>query len=459
MSDRRKRAKREPANDRPNVNPRRVAFDAIRAVTADNAYANLVLPRMLAETDNTGRDAGLATELTYGTLRSLGTLEAILTAASGRDMRELQQDLVDALCLGAYQLLYMRIPPHAAVATTVSLVKAAVSPRVSGLANAVLRKVAAKDLDEWAESLATGDRLADLSLRYAHPQWISTEFEAVLGPDELPAALAADNVAPPVHLCAKPGRITKGDLSRETRGGVHGQWSPYAVYLPSGDPGRVKSVATGLAHVQDEGSQLVAAALAEAPLEGPDRSWVDLCAGPGGKTALLGAIAAQRDAVIDAVEIQQHRAELVAKAAKGLPVTVHIGDGREFGEDGSADRVLVDAPCSGLGALRRRPEARWRKERGDVDGLVPLQRELLAAGLRLARTGGIVAYATCSPVIAETEEVVAAVLKAGGAELVRPQWLTGRVPDAERGDFAQLWPHRHGADAMFLALLRKTGNR
>ncbi|WP_051704121.1 RsmB/NOP family class I SAM-dependent RNA methyltransferase [Glycomyces sp. NRRL B-16210] len=457
MSDRRKRARREEANDRPNVNPRRVAFDAIRAVTADNAYANLVLPRMLAETDNTGRDAGLATELTYGTLRSLGTLEAILAAASGRDVRALQQDLVDALCLGAYQLLYMRIPAHAAVATTVSLVKAAVSPRVSGLANAVLRKVAAKDLDEWAEELATGDRLADLSLRHAHPKWITAEIEAVLGPDELPAALAADNVAPPVHLCAKPGRITKGDLSRESRGGVHGQWSPYAVYLPGGDPGRLKAVATGLAHVQDEGSQLVALALAEAPLEGPDRAWIDLCAGPGGKTGLLGALAAQREAALDAVEIQPHRAELVAKAARGLPVTVHTGDGRTFGEPGAFDRVLVDAPCSGLGALRRRPEARWRKQRSDIDDLAVLQRELLAAGLRLARPGGIVAYVTCSPVIAETEEVVAAVLKAGGAEPVRSEWLASRVPDSARGEASQLWPHRHGTDAMFLALLRKTG--
>jgi len=441
----------------PNVNPRRVAFDAIRAVTEDNAYANLVLPRMLAETDNTGRDAALATELTYGTLRSLGTLEAILAAASGRHIQQLQRDLVDALCLGAYQLLYMRVPPHAAVATTVSLVKAAVSPRVSGLANAVLRKVAAKDLEEWTGELATGDRRADLALRYAHPEWIVEEFEAVLGPDELPAALAADNVAPPVHLAAKPGRITKGDLSRETRGGEHGQWSPYAIYLPSGDPGKIRAVATGLAHVQDEGSQLVALALAEAPLEGPDKSWVDLCAGPGGKTALLGGLASQRDAHLDSVEIQAHRAELVAKAARGLPVTVHTGDGREFGEPGSADRVLVDAPCSGLGALRRRPEARWRKGRSDIDDLAVLQKELLTAGLRLARPGGIVAYVTCSPVIAETEDVVGSVLKAGGADLVRPEWLTSRVPDSARGDFVQLWPHRHGTDAMFLALLRKHG--
>lgn len=461
MSDNRNRSRGKRPRDegeraRPHVNPRRVAFDAISAVTADNAYANLVLPRMLAETDNTGRDAALATELAYGTLRSLGTLEAILAAASGRDVRELQQDLVDALCLGAYQLLYMRIPPHAAVATTVSLVKAAVSPRVSGLANAVLRKVAAKDLDQWCDELATGDRLADLALRHAHPKWIAAEFEAVLGPDELADALAADNAAPPVHLCAKPGRITKGDLSRETRGGEHGRWSPYAVYLPGGDPGKVRAVAVGQAHVQDEGSQLVAVQIAETPLEGPDAAWVDLCAGPGGKTGLLGAIAAERGARLDAVEIQPHRAELVAKAAKGLPVKVHTGDGREFGEAGSADRVLVDAPCSGLGALRRRPEARWRKQRGDIDDLVPLQRELLASGLRLARSGGIVAYVTCSPVTAETEEVVAEVLKAGGAELVRADWLIDRVPDAARGEFVQLWPHRHGTDAMFLALLRKT---
>ncbi|GAA2262467.1 transcription antitermination factor NusB [Glycomyces scopariae] len=469
MSDSRPRNDRRRRRDddeapRPTVNPRRIAFDAIRAVTADNAYANIVLPRMINETGHTGRDAGLITELTYGTLRSLGTLEAILAAASGRDVRELQQDLLDALCLGAYQLLYMRIPAHAAVATTVSLVKAAVSPRVSGLANAVLRKVAAKDLDQWCEALATGDRLHDLSLRHAHPEWIAREFEAVLGPDELAPALAADNAAPPVHLCAKPGRITKGDLSRETRGGLHGQYSPYAVYLPGGDPGRVKSVATGLAHVQDEGSQLVAVALAEAPLEGSDAAWIDLCAGPGGKTGLLGALAAQRGAHLDAVEVQPHRAELVAKAARGLPVTVHTGDGRLFGEPGTADRVLVDAPCSGLGALRRRPEARWRKQRSDLDGLVPLQRELLAAGLRLARKGGLVAYVTCSPVLDETSEAVESVLKAGGAELVRPDWLLDRVPDSLRGDsaggaYVQLWPHRHGTDAMFMALLRKTGNR
>lgn len=436
-------------------NPRHVAFDVIRAVTAEDAYANIVLPKLLANTGLDGRDSALATELTYGTLRSLGTLEAILEAASGRDLDRLQADLVDALCLGAYQLLYTRIPTHAAVSTTVGLVKAAVSPRVSGLTNAVLRKVAARDLESWIDRLSTGDRIADLALRHNHPKWIVEEFESILGPDETPAALAANNDAAPVHLCAKPGRIDRDDLAAKARGEA-GRWSPYAVYLHGGDPGRIKAVATGRASVQDEGSQLVAAALADAPLRGPDRIWVDLCAGPGGKTALLGALAAQRGAAVDAVEVQAHRAELVAKAAKGLPVTVHTADGRDFGVPGSADRVLVDAPCSGLGALRRRPEARWRKRRGDIDGLAVLQRELLSAAVELVRPGGVIAYVTCSPVVEETVEVVSAALGRPEVESVEPASITAVVPEAERGEFAQLWPHRHGTDAMFLALLRRT---
>ncbi|GAB3227991.1 transcription antitermination factor NusB [Glycomyces halotolerans] len=428
-------------------NPRHVAFEAIRAVSAEDAYANLVLPRLISGTGLDGRDAALATELTYGTLRTLGTLERIVEAAAGRGLDTLQTDLIDALCLGAYQLLYTRIPTHAAVSTTVILVKAAVGPRVSGLANAVMRKVAARDLDGWLQVLATGDRIDDLALRYAHPRWIVEELDAILGSQELQRALEADNLAPPVHLCARPGRIDRDDLVAKT-GGEPGRWSPYSVYLSGGEPGRFKAVATGRAGVQDEGSQLVATALANAPIDGRDTAWVDLCAGPGGKTALLGSLAAQRGASVDAVEIAPHRAELVVKATKGLPVTVHTGDGRDFGEPASADRVLVDAPCSGLGALRRRPEARWRKRPSDVDDLALLQRRLLESAVRLLRPGGVVAYVTCSPVTAETVDVARSVR---GVDVVARQV----VPDSGRDEFTQLWPHRHGTDAMFLALLRR----
>jgi 16S rRNA (cytosine967-C5)-methyltransferase len=275
---------------------------------------------------------------------------------------------------------------------------------------------------------------------------------------ELDALLAADNTPAPVHLCARPGRITAADLAEQT-GGTVGPYSPYAVHLPAGSPGDHAAVARGRAHVQDEGSQLVAVALAEAPLPtGPDERWLDLCAGPGGKAALLGALAAQRGARLTAVEVAPHRARLVEHAVRGLPVDVVCEDGREFEGAGPFDRVLVDAPCTGLGALRRRPEARWRRRPNDLPPLTRLQRELLASALRLARPGGLVAYVTCSPHVAETRVTVTETCRRSTAEvdLVDAGPLLPGVPDLGSGPTVQLWPHRHGTDAMFLALLRRT---
>jgi len=220
--------------------------------------------------------------------------------------------------------------------------------------------------------------------------------------------------------------------------------------------------------VQDEGSQLVALALTRVPLDdqpADGRRWLDLCAGPGGKSALLGGLVALEGGTLDAVEPAEHRAELVRRAVDGLPVTVHVADGREAPlPDAAFDRVLVDAPCTGLGALRRRPEARWRRRPEDVAELSRLQRELLTAALRHARPGGVVAYVTCSPHLAETAGVVAAVTRRRGraAEVVEVEQLDARpflpgVPDLGPGPGVQLWPHRHGTDAMFLALLRRIG--
>ncbi|GAA3072838.1 hypothetical protein GCM10020000_67080 [Streptomyces olivoverticillatus] len=221
----------------------------------------------------------------------------------------------------------------------------------------------------------------------------------------------------------------------------------------------------GRAGVQDEGSQLVALALASAPLEGPDERWLDGCAGPGGKAALLGALAAQRGAALLASEKQPHRARLVerALASNPGPYQVIAADGtRPPWREGSFDRVLVDVPCSGLGALRRRPEARWRRRPEDVAGFATLQRDLLREALRAVRVGGVVGYATCSPHPAETRAVVEDVLKGRGAPAPAAEWIDARpfmqgVPVLGEGPDVQLWPHLHGTDAMYLALVRRTG--
>ncbi len=446
----------EPA---PAVSPdptRAAAYDALRAVTDRGAYANLVLPSLLRERGLSGRDAALATELTYGTLRAQGTLDAVLTQCSDRPLSTVDDNVLDVLRLGVYQLLYTRVLAHAAVSTTVDLAPR----RAAGFVNAVLRRVARSDLGTWIGSIAPtaeDDPIGNLAIRYAHPAWIVTALRDALGGDltETEAALRADDARPTVHLAARPGRVDRDALVTEV-GGTPGPWSPYAVHLASGDPGALPAIRDGRAGVQDEGSQLAALALAAAPLDGPDGRWLDLCAGPGGKAALLGGLAAGRDARVLAVEPRAHRARLTARTCAGLPVTVVQADGRAPAwADGSFDRVLVDAPCSGLGALRRRPEARWRRQPGDLPALTRLQRDLLAAALAAVRPGGVVGYVTCSPHAAETRAVVAEVTRKVPADPVDAREFLPGLPDLGPGPAVQLWPHRHGTDAMYIALLSR----
>ncbi|SHG68112.1 16S rRNA (cytosine967-C5)-methyltransferase [Jatrophihabitans endophyticus] len=455
-----------PERRRAPVDPARlVALDLLRAVAEQDAYANLVLPRLITERGLTGRDAALATELGYGTLRSLGTVDGVLARCIDRDLADVEPVVLDILRLGAYQALRTRIPPHAAVATTVDLAHAAGSGRAGGFVNAVLRRVTDRDWPGWTDELAAGvEPLAALAVRTAHPEWIAGAFAAALGEDaggpltETAAALAADDERPVTHLVAWPGRSERTELLVADDGAVHGSvgpYSPYAVRLAAGDPGRLPAVRERRAGVQDEGSQLCALALAAAPVDGPDERWLDACAGPGGKAALLAAVAAGRGAQLHANERREHRAQLVRRVTEPWGVTVTVGDARELAPpDGvpGYDRVLVDAPCTGLGALRRRPEARWRRRGDDVAELAALQRALLAAALRVTRPGGVVAYVTCSPHPAETSAVVAAF--AAEHELLDARPFFPDVPDLGAGPTVQLWPHRHGTDAMFCALLR-----
>ncbi|MEC3976696.1 RsmB/NOP family class I SAM-dependent RNA methyltransferase [Amycolatopsis sp. H20-H5] len=474
MNEHRERRPSRPGNGRPaprkespsrppEIDPaRQAAFDVLRAVREKDAYANLALPEVLRSRRISGRDAALATELTYGTSRAQGLLDAIIEACLvDRKLSKVDALVLDALRLGAYQLLRTRIPQHAAVTSTVDLVRNEVGTYITGFVNAVLRSISEKDEAAWMEQLTPDvalDPIGAYALQTAHPRWVARSFAEALGDKgaELLAALEADDTRPEVHLVARPGELTADELAAIT-GGEVAPYSPYGVRLPAGagDPGDAEPIRQRIAAVQDEGSQLCAIAVTKVPVTGSDERWLDLCAGPGGKAVMLGALAAIAGARVDAVEKAPHRAKLVEKATIGLPVTVHVADGREAELEPGYDRVLVDAPCSGLGALRRRPEARWRRQPSDVAELTKLQGQLIVAALDLVRPGGIVTYVVCSPHLAETEGVVGETARRAKAEVLDAREYFPGVPQLGDGPYVQLWPHRHGTDAMFCAVLRK----
>ena len=478
-NQRRSGPKRRPGVARADL-PRRTAYDVLAAVDDRAAYANLLLPRLLADRAITGRDAALATELAYGTLRGQGSYDAVLAACSDRPLDKLDRPVLRVLRLGAHQLLATRVGAHAAVATSVDLAKDVAGPRVSGYVNAVLRRVSTRDLDAWLAIVAPDpdtDPDGHLAVRYSYPRWIIAAYREALGDagdDELESALAAGNDRPRVTMAAFPAGRARDEIMPDSA--MPTQWSPYGFTLPGGDPSSL--IAAGQATVQDEGSQLAAIALAGVPVDGPDSLWLDMCAGPGGKARLLYGLARTTQARMVAADIHQHRAALIEDALAGTsrPGTtparfgstggsdttayaVVVADGRRPPwSDGAFDRVLVDVPCSGLGALRRRPEARWRKSEADLPALAALQRDLLRSAIAACRPGGVIGYVTCSPVPAETRDVVTAVVgSAADVEILDAPAVLSAVPGVRSASplFAQLWPHRHGTDAIFIALLRR----
>lgn len=458
---------------------RTAAYDVLRAVAGTDSYANLVLPPLLRERRIDARDAAFATELAYGTLRLQGRYDAIIALAASRPTDKIDPPVLDVLRLGAHQLLGMRVPAHAAVSETVGLAREQLGTGASQFVNAVLRAIGREPLDVWEQRITEGaDHLGALAAVQSHPVWVVRALrEALAGHgrsvDEIEELLVADNVAPHVTVVARPGLADADEVLADAPGSTRGALTPTAVVLAGGDPAALPSVRDGRSGVQDEGSQLVALALTQVPVHGRDDRWLDLCAGPGGKAALLAAVAGERGARIVANELQPHRTQLVEQALRAVPADavedVRTGDGREVGtqEPASFDRVMVDAPCTGLGALRRRPEARWRRTAADVAPLNALQRELLVSALRAVRPGGVVAYVTCSPHLVETQLVVKDALRAADRENLVVEVLDaqavvrGIVPDGQidlpegRLD-VQLWPHVHGTDAMHLSLLRRT---
>lgn len=439
-------------------NARDVAVRVTGEVRSHDAYANLALPKAISAAKLNPRDAADATDLTYGTARWRGFVDAVLAQCVDRPLDQLDGDVLDVLRVGTYELTVADEPAHV-VNEWVEVAKRLVR-RASGLVNATLRKVAARSRDEWNEHFRetlSGDELVVATT--SHPAWIVRSFESVLPPTEVAALIEADNTAPRPTLVALPG------LASVPADATQGQLSPFAFTAPLGPLSDVPGIVEGTVRVQDEGSQIAALLLAAVAPISIGEEWLDLCAGPGGKTALLAALQLPHNAFLVANEPHEHRAELVRNAVRPLREHVRVTskDGRIVGRDNPArfDRVLVDAPCSGLGALRRRPESRWRKTEADLETLTLLQEELLLAAVRAVKPGGFIAYVTCSPDPRETVDVIQTVLDEQTAVTVikTVDVLAEIAPGARqvgRGTAVQFWPHRHGTDAMFIQLLQRT---
>ena len=442
---------------------RKVALLALLAVQASDAYLNLVLPKRISEARLSAPDAAFATELAYGTARNQGFYDYVIEKACGRLVSEIDADVLCAIRMGAHQLLVLETPTHAAIFETVELVKRELRASAGGFANAVMRKISEFNLSGWLECLEKEDFSVEQfqSIRYSHPIWVTRAIRLALESDgaldELEDALNADNANPKVHLVMLPGKTTQvGSL-------LAGPASPIGYTLESGDPSKFPGVADGTMRVQDQGSQLVSLALANTKSIAPSEQWLDICAGPGGKAVLLAALAKNSDSVLTTNEITPHRAKLVATALRhsGFEATQLIQDGRALVTSLQFDRIMLDAPCTGLGALRRRPESRWRKGDGNLKELTSLQRELLKSAWKHLKPGGILAYVTCSPHPAETTAQIEWFLRSEKNSLLRD--ATSVIQDLNPGlalnpnrKTVQLWPHRNGTDAMFLALLEKT---
>ena len=431
---------------------RLLAFDLLTEVNRNEGYSNLLLPQALNASKLEERDRSLVTELLYGTIRMQGKHDWVLAQISDRPWSEVDPGIVDICRLGVHQIHEMRIPDHAAVAATVEVARKRIGESKASFVNALLRSVTRKSMEDWFSPLESiTDPVERLAIQYSHPEWIvSAYYDLLKSWEEVEAALKINNEAATPTLVSWPGNSTQQDLIDV--GGAPTQFSPYGAHW-KGNPGALDLIKSRKIGVQDEGSQLVAEVFAKAA---QGTSWLDMCAGPGGKAALLSSIARTRGITFTANEISAARAELVSQVVHGDRVLV--SDGRTIGSlTEKFDAILIDAPCTGLGALRRRPEVRWRRTLQDLRALTQLQRELVESAIQALEPGGVLGYATCSPHLAETSIQSADIKKHHPDLQLIPidEYLPANLDGATRDGAMSLWTHKHGTDAMYLAIFRK----
>ena len=431
---------------RPDIDrARELAYEVFSAVIRRGEYSNLLLPRRLTESALDSRDKSFITELVYGSIRQIGRNDHIAGKFSVKPWTEVDEGIVDIVRIGAYQLFDMRVPTHAAVDSTVNLARRCLGESKGSYVNAIMRKLASMTLEEHLSEVSD-DSIASLAIRYSHPEWIVNSYRDLISDkNELKSLLEANNRPVPPTLVAWPGRSTRDDLVN--LGAVPTNYSEYGATY-SGAPSELEPIRERRAGVQDEGSQILAVIFSEVARE--KEPWLDLCAGPGGKAALLSSLA---KGDFYANEISDIRADLIRRVVK--PGThISIGDGREINL--KVGSIIADVPCTGLGALRRRPEVRWRRSISDLAKLTSMQYQLAEHAIEILPSGGIFAYATCSPHIAETSAQCAAFERKLQVERIDvTPFMPKNLENGTRNGFMQLWPHRHNTDAMFLALYKK----
>jgi 16S rRNA (cytosine967-C5)-methyltransferase len=447
---------------------RSVAFELLLAVEEEDTYANLHMPKLLNQAKLEDRDAALAQELAFGTIRNQLFYDRIIEICAKREAAEIELRSKLLLRLGAHQLLAMRVPSHAAINETVNLAKSVSSQGSVGFVNGVLRRVSERSIEEWKAAVLDGveDNIERLSIEFSHPAWIIRALEQALRVDgrgdSLRLLLETDNIPADVNLVALPGIANEN----HTANLVAGLASPIGFSISGGDPSKLAAMRDGFLRVQDQGSQLATLAMTSAQPITRGEKWLDMCAGPGGKAALLAAIAKLNGATLDTNEISEHRAKLVSQALSKVDptVAVFVSDGTTIGKDApdSFDRILLDAPCTGLGSLRRRPESRWRKKPKDVAALATLQQALIDSAWLALKPGGVLAYVTCTPHSGETLAIVDWLERKYPSEVAllnATQVLSEINPNLQLNPSrktVQLWPHINGTDAMFIALIAKS---
>jgi len=440
---------------------RALAHGVLLRVESTDAFADVLLAERLTAMPLSPRDRALATRLVYGTLAWQGRLDHELGALLHIPLASLDPPVRAALRLGLYQLLFLdRVPHYAAVDASVRLARAA-GAGAAGLVNAVLRRAAAAGHPACPLPDPTLDPIERLAVEWSHPRWLVERWGAELGYEELPSLLAANNFRAPTTVRANRLRTTPTSLLVELSAGhvaaSPGRWASDALVIERGG-GRLRTLPAwreGRLAFQGEASQLVTALLDPAP----GMHVLDACAAPGGKAAHVGGLMGDRG-LVAALDVRPGGAARVGAEAVRLgaaAVRAVAGDARHPPFVRSFDAVLVDAPCSGLGTLRRHPELRWRRHPADIPRLAALQREILAGVVPLLRPGGVLVYAVCTLTRDENEDVIAWFLATYPGFTLEHAAATTAVPDelTTPSGMLRTLPHRHGLDGFFAARFRR----